>query len=96
MNMEDAAKDRSGPKEARAIPGMERAQYEVLGVWGRKNTGPMENASMLAVKIQWFGTWCKLTETIQAAKTPTTAFGVRYRATFRGDACFCCRKKVMA
>ena len=84
--MAAAAKLRSGPKVASATPGMDKAQYDVSGVWGRKKIGPMAKHTMLAVKIQWPGKIWRVFDTIQAANTPTTAFGRKYSATVSGVA----------
>lgn len=79
--MAAAAKLISGPKVASATPGIDSAQYDVLGVCGRKNTGPMAKATILAVKIQCPGNTCSVLDTTKAARTPTIPFGRMYQAT---------------
>ncbi len=86
MKIVAAAKLKSGPNVARATPGIDKAQYEELGFCGRKNTGPIPKHIILVANIQWPGTTCNVLETTQAAKTPTIAFGSRYRAAVSGEA----------
>lgn len=52
MKIAAAAKLRSGPKVASATPGIDNAQYDVVGVWGRKKAGPIPKQIILAMKIQ--------------------------------------------
>lgn len=81
MKIAAAAKLMSGPKVARATPGSDSAQYEVVGVCGRKKMGPMAKATMLAVKIQCPGKTCSVLDTTHAASTPTMPLGRMYSAT---------------
>jgi hypothetical protein len=49
MKMEAAAKDRSGPNVARAMPGILSVQEVVSGVCGRKNDGPRAKANIAGI-----------------------------------------------
>lgn len=82
--MAAAAKLISGPNVAKATPGIDNAQYDVVGVWGRKKAGPIPKATILAVKIQCPGNTCSVLDTIQAANTPTMALGRIYREIVSG------------
>lgn len=86
MKIVAAAKLKSGPNVASATPGIDSAQYDVVGVCGRKKTDPMPKHTMLVTRIQWPGTMCSVLDTIQAARTPRMPLGRRYSATVSGEA----------